>query len=145
MRAHCLRVSVWILVAALLPGVSTVSAQKGKKAASHPQLVAELHQTRMLLHQADHDYDGFRAKAVHELGKAMHELDPNHKHKLPPSPNPGNGEDQVKSDAQLAQASKQVQVMMNQLSTGVATPRTTAAMQHMQNAVAHLNTALKIK
>jgi hypothetical protein len=149
MRAQLLRLAAWSVIAALLACLGTIPAEAGSKKGTtptgHAALVAELHQTRVLLQQANHDYDGYRAKAVHDLGKAMHSLDPQHKHKLPPATNPGNGEDQKKSDAQLNQAGKQIQTMMNQLSTGAATPHTTAAMQHMQSALGHLNTALKIK
>jgi hypothetical protein len=151
MKVHLLRLSLALAVVALLSSAGSVTAQgrvKKRMVIAPPSfatLVGELHQTRVLLQQANHDYDGYRAKAVHDLGQAMRALDPNHKHKLPPSSNPGAGEDQRFSDAQLNQAGKQVQIIMSQLATGAATPQTTSAMQHMQNALGHLSTALKIR
>jgi hypothetical protein len=149
MRAHLLRLPVWIVAAGLLAGLGSASAQgtgkKGAKNTGYEPVVHELHQARTLLQEANHDYDGYRAKAVHEIGKAMHALHPNHKHKLPKAAVPGGNEDQKVSDMQLAQASKQVQVVINQLTSAPANPASTAAVQNLQAAVAHLNTALKIR
>ena len=146
MRNHLLRLLLCFTVVGLLAAQGNVHAQ-GKKGNAGPYapILNELQQTRMLLNQADRDYKGFRAKAVHEVGKAMHALHPKHKHKLPPAPKLTGQENQVVSDMQLAQAQKQIQVILTQLTSGTANPNTTAAVGHLQNAIGHLNTALKIK
>jgi hypothetical protein len=150
MRAHLLRLPTCIVAVSLLAALGSASAQgtgkKGANNAGYAQVVHELHQTRVLLQEANHDYDGFRAKAVHEIGKAMHALHPAHKHKAPKAAVPtGGGEDQKVSDMQLAQANKQLQVVIGQLTSAAATPQTTTAVQYLQSAVGHLNTALKIR
>jgi hypothetical protein len=149
MKSHGLRLVLGIAVAALLCGFGTFNAEGGGKkkgtAVNYGPILAEMQETRVLLQNAKHDYDGYRAKAVHDLGKAMHALDPNHSHKLPKVADPGNGENQAQSDALLNQAGKQVQTIISQLTTGTATPATTSAVKHMQDSLGHLNTALKIK
>jgi hypothetical protein len=147
MKGHLFRLVLAIAVAGLLSSAGSVTAQgkKGKTPVNFGPLVGELHQTRLLLHSANHDYDGYRAKAMHDVGQAMHALDPNHSHKLPKESGPAVKEDQKKSDAQLAQAAKQIQVVIGQLTSGPATPATTSAVKHLEAALGHLNTALKIK
>jgi len=145
MRNHLLRLSLCLAVVGLLAAQGTAHAQKKGTAGPYAQVLSELQQTRVLLNQADRDYKGWRAKAVHEVGKAMHALQAKHKHKLPPAPKLTGKENQVVSDMQLAQAQKQIQVILNQLASGTANPNTTAAVGHLQNAVGHLSTALKIK
>lgn len=148
MRTHLLRLPFCLAVASLLAALGSANAQ-GKKAnntaSPYASILSELQQTRVLLNQADRDYDGFRAKAVHEVGQAMHALHPKHKHKLPPAPKLTGQENQAVSDMQLAQASKQIQAVLSQLTSGTANPNATKAVTHLQNAVGHLNTALKIK
>jgi hypothetical protein len=147
MRCHLLRLPMCLAVAGLLAALGSASAQgkKGTLPSPYAPVVAELHQTRVVLQQANHDYDGFRAKAVHDIGKAMHALDPNHKHKTPAVGKSANNENQGVSDMQLAQAAKQLQTVINQLTTGTANTNSTAAVAHLQTALGHLNTALKIK
>ena len=147
MRHHLPRLTLCLAVAALLAAQGSVGAQGKKKGAGSPYapVLNDLQQTRVLMNQANHDYNGFRAKAVHEVGKAMHALQANHKHKLPAAPKVTGPENQAVSDMQLAQAQKQIQVVLNQLMSGTANPSTTAAVGHLQNAIGHLNTALKIR
>src|SRR5438105_14131905 len=114
MRAHSIGLAVLAAFAGLIATLGASAQETGKKkgspqAAAHATVVQELFQTRLLLEKANHDYDGFRAKAVHQIAKAMHELHPHHKH---PGPSihtpkgPPNHEDQKLSDLQLAQAGK---------------------------------------
>jgi thioredoxin-like negative regulator of GroEL len=148
MRNHLLRVCFCLAVAGMLTAQGSVSAQgkkKGNAGSPYAQVLSELQQTRVLLNQADRDYSGFRAKAVHEVGKAMHALHPKHKHKLPPAPKVTGAETQAVSDMQLAKAQQQIQVIINQLASNTANPNTATAVAHLRNAVGHLNTALKIK
>ncbi len=107
MQAHLIRLPLAVAVVALLSGLAVEPAQGGKKAANavaYAPIIAELHHTRVLLHEANHDYDGFRAKAMHDIGKAMHALDPNHSHKLPKAGVAAVHEDQTISDKQLHHA-----------------------------------------
>ena len=148
MRNHLLRVCFALTVVGLVTTQGSVTAQgkkKGNAGSPHAQILSELQQTRLLLNQADRDYKGWRAKAVHEVGKAMHALHPKHKHKLPPAPKLTGKENQAVSDMQLAKAQQQIQVIINQLASGTANPNTATAVGHLRNAVGHLNTALKIK
>ena len=45
---------------------------------AHGQLRASLHWAHKLLVEADHDYDGHRARAAHEVHRALEELDGHH-------------------------------------------------------------------
>src|SRR5262245_65362650 len=66
---------------------SSASAQAGKAAkkalhkAEHATILADLHQAKLLLDIALHDYHGHRAKADHEVHKAIHLLEHGHHHK----------------------------------------------------------------
>jgi hypothetical protein len=147
MRTHLIRVPFCLAIVGLLAALGSTNAQnkKGKGVSPYAPLVSELHQTRVLLHQADHDYQGHRVKAMHEIGQAMNALHPHHKHKLGVRKGGGGNENQAVSDMQLAQAGKQLQVVLNQLNNGAANANTAKAAMHVQNAMAQLNTALKIR
>lgn len=128
-------------------------------------VIAELHAAKALLEKADHDYEGHRAKAAHEISAAIHELSANHKKKpgtgkaqaKPQNPNgkkaaagakgKGSGkgkgklkEPQAVSDAQLKEAQK---LLANALTKMPAShPK---AVENIKAAIAELTTALKIK
>ena len=53
----------------------TLAANKANKMGE----LATLHAAKKLLVSADHDYKGHRAKAVHEVTEAIHELEYHHK------------------------------------------------------------------
>jgi hypothetical protein len=115
---------------------------KKAKTATTAETVAALHQAKLLLETAIHDYDGHRAKAVGEIHHAIRELAPNHKPaakgtKKEGEPTTTPGETQAQSDAKLKQALE----ILNGIG-GVANAKATG---HLQTAVAELNTALKIK
>jgi hypothetical protein len=129
-------------------GAGQVSAVKGGGTLPYAQVVLELNQTRALLQQANHDYDGFRAKAVGQVTKAIHALVQGRPHKTVHHAHPSQPavhEPQAKSDAQLRQAMQQLQVVLNQLGTRNGDPQAGAAMTHVQAALADLNQALKIR
>jgi hypothetical protein len=119
------------------------AATANKNGANHAATVAALHQARTILQTALHDYDGHRARAVGHVTHAIHELSPHHKNgQNGKNGNGGNGvakaqgETQAQSDQKLQQALQ----IIGSLNTNNA-----KAAQHLQNAVAELNTALKIK
>jgi hypothetical protein len=139
---------------AILPGLACLAPAAGQGGAAtvtgpFATQVTALRETVVLLNKADHDYKGHRAKAVHELHVAIHSLHPAHKKPHPPTAKKGgnkggNNEPQAVSDAQLAQAIKQIQVVQTQL--GNATVNVPPqALPALAAAVTQLQTALKIK
>jgi len=135
------------------------------------QLVTELQTTKNLLQNADHDYQGHRARAVHHVGAAIHALlgqqntqtsgvknttanaQGGNPQRVNPQPgnaqgrNPQGGNNplpQAVSDAQLQKAIQQLQIIHQQMTTTSGKNHGHAA-GHIQNAIGELNTALKIK
>jgi hypothetical protein len=124
-------------------------------------VVAQLKSIRAVLVHADHDYQGHRAKAVHELTQAIHALEgTGAKHALTPQQKAAlnaarqakaaarqagalakpMSEPQAVSDSQLNTALGMLTKLSGQL--GTAKP---AVQQHVQNAMGELKTALAIK
>lgn len=128
--------------------------QAKAKVAQNHQIIMELSQTKKLLESAKHDYDGHRAKAIHEITQAIHAL---HQHgtgtggkatgnagggnKATGRPATGNaaaGENQQQSDVLLKQARQQLHVIHGQLgATHHAKAKTLvhAAIQQLDNAL----------
>jgi hypothetical protein len=50
------------------------------------QMISQLHATMRLLAQADHDYQGHRARAMHEIGTAIRHLEPATARRNQPNP-----------------------------------------------------------
>ena len=75
------------LVAAPAESSAKVQASAVMHAKQH-QVITELKATRALLEKANHDYDGHRAKAVHEITHAIHLLEHGKHH---PNPQAANG------------------------------------------------------
>ena len=148
MTAFRLRLSLFVAAAGFMLAFGSASDAAPKIPAAHVPILQGLHQTRTLLHMANHDYDGFRAKAVHQVTKAIHALDPPHsrttpkKPAAPPMPRPN--EPQAVSDAQLKQAIGQLNVILNQLGSLPGDAHAATAMTHVRSAIADLNVALKI-
>jgi hypothetical protein len=105
-------------------------------------VVGELRQIRALLERADRDYKGHRAAAVKEIAAAIHALAPRHKGKG--KKQPGGGEPQALSDAQLRQAIAQLGKVSSQLS-GLPGKRPAKAVGHLGTAAKELEIALTIK
>jgi hypothetical protein len=146
MTASRLGLSFFVAAAGLLALGSTGNAEP-KIAPAHAPILQGLHQTHALLHMANHDYDGFRAKAMHQVTKAIHTLHPPHPRTpktphAPPPPRPN--EPQAVSDAQLKQAIQQLNVILNQLGSLPGDAHAATAMGHVRSAIADLNVALKI-
>ena len=147
------------------PTTTTHSATQhkaGQNSGNSTAALAALQQAHTLLAGANHDYDGYRAKAEHHITQAMHELGHQHgatgagtTHKGGTAPanqgaaapaNKGaavqgnaNKEPQAQSDAQLKQALQLLSGLQGHL------PNTHKAAAHVQSAITELNTALKIK
>ena len=106
------------------------------RAPANPADVTAVTQAYRLLEQADHDYQGHRAKAMKHLHQAGRVLGVMLK---------GDGkakEQQGTSDSQLKQAQSVLQQMS---SSNVAGKRHQRAMTHVQSALSEIQTALSIK
>lgn len=124
------------------------AAVKGEKA----ELVKELRAAHKLLAEADHDYDGHRARAAAEVHKAIKKLVGTHHPKTvkpgsattapvaPPVKQPAVHEPQTTSDAQLRQAQAILQGVQAQLNA--RHPKVAA---NIKSAIVEINTALSIK
>lgn len=135
------------------PAIRAPGARTGATQQPHTAIVGELKATRTLLEQADHDYKGHRAKAVHEISHAIHVLEHGmgkHHAAGPTGPKPvvekpkGGNEPQAVSDKQLQQAITQLTAIGGQL-TSLKGEHHMKAAEAVQAAIAELNTALKIK
>ena len=129
-------------------GIPAIGAHVGGHA-GNAVVVAELHAAKALLERADHDYKGHRAHAVHLITEAIHELHPHHKHagggkSMHAGAGKGTGqklkEPQPVSDAQLREAIG----ILTKAHALLGTHHAKAA-GHIQQAIAELHTALKIK
>jgi len=130
-----------VLVASLL--VAGPARAAGKKAPSpYAAEVKELHEIKLLLERADHDYKGHRAEAVKQITAAIHALHGGHKHHGPGVK--GGGEPQALSDAQLRESIKALSVVLAQLGNAPGAPAAKGAV-HVANAIKQLEIALTIK
>ncbi len=125
--------------------------QVGKSAVAtqqHAAVLAQLHSAYNLLIRADHDYNGNRAKAAHEVSGAIHALTGHHHH------HPGqvrlfganikNGManpkmPQAQSDAHLKQAGQILASVAGKL------PQGHKSSANVQKAIRHIQVALQIK
>jgi hypothetical protein len=120
--------------------------QKGEKQAANPYLehVAKLHEVKVLLERADHDYKGHRAAAVKEITAAIHTLHPHHKPATGKGGKGGNNEPQALSDAQLKQSIKDLETIQGHLDRAATAPAAKASAS-LGKAMKELNIALEIK
>lgn len=140
-------------IAGPVVALSPLGAQS--KAQNHAVKVDELtalHQAKHLLVGANHDYKGHRAKAVHEITQAIHEIEHHRKgggakagsgHKGQVAAGQKQGkvhEAQVASDQQLQAAIGLLQRAAGDLGNG----KHPKALGHVNNAIKELQTALKI-
>jgi hypothetical protein len=117
-----------------------VSAQTTPQEAS-ATVLEDLKKAHHLLVHAIHDYDGHRAKATHEVHKAMKELGYTHKAGAAKSaPGTATKENQPASDAQLCEAQELLQKAESSL-----TGRHPKAHANVRAAIGEISTALKIK
>jgi len=148
-------ISLWFAFLAGLALVSPAVAQttEGPALPAQAEVVKALRLAHKLLVEADHDYDGHRAKAAEEVHKALKDLGYRHKKPLPGSPlangtaapkthsgQPAVHEPQANSDAQLRQAQEILQGVSKQL--GSNHPKAAA---NVNAAIGEINTALSIR
>jgi hypothetical protein len=149
-NSRALSTTIGLLVAGLV-AVNAAWAIPGglggtsKRALAHAAQVAELKAARSLLEKADHDYQGHRAQAVHEIGVAIHALQGSHQHHAMHKSTGGNNESQAASDAQLRQALKKMKTVESQLQGGSSGGHTAKAAAAVKKAIQELETALKIR
>jgi hypothetical protein len=106
------------------------------------EVVTELHNAKLLLDTAIHDYDGHRAAAVGEIKSAISALTPHLAKKVEgPTLTTTPGETQAESDAQLTQAHG----ILAELGTHISAKQHPKAVENIGKAVDHLAIALKIK
>ncbi len=119
-------------------------------------MVSSLHSVVGRLHQADHDYDGHRVQAIHQLEQAVHTLNggTNGHHATGVNAGIGKGTgtgkggtsrlSQAESDAHLRQAHQELMQLESWMSNGggTMTAHHQQAHGHIQQALQHLNTAL---
>ena len=131
-------------------------AKSSTSSQQHTVVVGQLHAAHNLLIHADHNYQGNRAKAAHEVNKAIHALTGHHHHT---SSNASKGNvklfganigkstvaktspkmPQAQSDAHLKQASQLLTGVLGKLPPGHK------AAANVQNSIRHIQTALQIK
>lgn len=116
--------------------------EKKKKTTKYDPVFKILKNADNLIDKANHDYGGHRAKADHEVEKALHllhhgkDLDKfEHKRKIV--------ESQPRSDAQLREAAKEIENAIRVLMPKADTKHEKKAVMHLQNAVRELELALK--
>src|SRR5579883_758797 len=131
--------------ASALPPVKSLVKQSA--ATAHRKVVlSQLHAAHKLLIQADHDYDGHRARAAGDVSRAIHELSGRHHKPGTAAKKPGNAVaantgkkhkmPQAQSDAHLREASQILTTVSAQLPAGHRASR------HVHDAIAQINTAL---
>ena len=130
-------------VAGLHKGVHSLGGTT--RSATTSAAATAVHQAHTLLANANHDYDGHRAKAAAHVTHALRELGGHH-HAAGAgngAANKGNGnkvrEPQAQSDEQLKQAMALLSGVRGQI------PNAHKAHGHIQAAITELNTALKIR
>jgi hypothetical protein len=115
------------------------SAQTAQQEA-HAVVLEDLKKAHHLLVEAKHDYDGHRAKAAHEVHKAMKELGYHHKATGTAKSGGGSKEDQTVSDGQLREAHE----LLKKAETFL-TKHHPKAHANVRAAMGEIATALKIK
>jgi hypothetical protein len=134
------------------------AAKRNQQAGAYTNQINNLRAVRQVLQNANHDYKGHRAKAVHQISSAIHALHGGAKSgkgkgkatgaKVAKRVNQGAGkavrEPQALSDAQLRDAIAALQATQTQLA-GAGGPGAAKAVPHIGNAIKELGIALTIK
>ena len=128
-------------VAGLHKGVHSLGGTT--RSATTSAAATAVHQAHTLLANANHDYDGHRAKAAAHVTHALRELGGHHHANAANKIAGNNGnkvrEPQAQSDEQLKQAMALLSGVRGQI------PNAHKAHGHIQAAITELNTALKIR
>jgi hypothetical protein len=129
--------------------------QIGKSTATTQQraaMVAQLHAAHKLLIHADHDYNGNRAKAAHEVSQAIHALTGQHHHHKGQvrifGANINKGASKGKANPKMPQAQsdahlKQARQILARVAGKLPPGHKSSANVH--NAMRHIQVALQIK
>jgi hypothetical protein len=155
MRTSVTRIAL-LAAAVLLAAIASSAAAQGKKGnkkarnavkAQDHTLVHELHRIKHTMSVANHNYNGHRVKAMHEIGHAVHELKKEahlrgHKGAMKPPTGP---EPQPISDAQMAKSAEALKDVLTQLESLATTPRRTKAANHINAAVKQVGLALEFR
>ena len=126
--------------------VATRTSGQTVNQVAHAAMIEDLKKAHHLLAEADHDYDGHRAKAAEEVHKALKELGHHHKpaagtaKSSPGTGSTGSKEDQAASDAQLREAHE----LLVKAETFL-TKHHPKAHANIQAAIGEINVALSIK
>ena len=155
---HALGLSISVFVGGLslaspasAQSISVPPMHPAGRHTGHATTVEDLRQAHRLLVEADHDYDGHRARAAEAVHRAIRELEGRHHgrsisaaptvtHKLATAKRPANHESQATSDAQLRKARADLQWALNHISG-----RHPKAAAHVKHAIREIDTALHIK
>jgi hypothetical protein len=162
MRSAFLTLAATVLLASPAAASPLSAAARQAEKQQVAQLITQLHQAKVLLETAIHDYDGHRAAAVHQVHSAIRALEEHH-HKAnanqtnpnkvnqanPQAANPGNGnitpQEQAASDKQLKQADVMILQTLAGMPSSSSSPHLVKAAQHLTEAHSELKTALNIK
>jgi hypothetical protein len=115
------RLQIALLSAVAVIGLTYADSEAAVQAKgqdhNYAQVIAELHQAKHLLDHANHTYNGHRAKADHEITKAIHVLHHNHQKKGTTVHHqaPHKSESQAASDTELRHAEKLVHAAIHEL------------------------------
>ncbi len=77
--AHRVGVFAALMFSVAVTGQTHAVMPVGGTSGQHKGVLMELHAAKELLEHADHDYDGYRAKAVHHITEAIRDLREAHK------------------------------------------------------------------
>lgn len=77
--AHRVGIFAALMFSVAVTGQARAVVPVGGTSGQHKGVLMELHAAKELLEHADHDYDGYRAKAVHHITEAIHDLREAHK------------------------------------------------------------------
>ena len=152
MRGFTWHLPVFAALGLALISTSVLAAPKATSKSNatgngNPAMTA-LHQAHTLLATANHDYDGHRAKAEHHITQAMHEMGGHHQGQ---GKNKGRGRQRREREQRTGEQGATGPVRRTlqkavQLLTGMQGQVSNAkAAEHIKEAIAELNTALKIK
>ena len=141
-----------MLAVGLIAGCTIAAPSDAKTVEGTPYapVIAELRTAKHELDRANHDYHGHRAKADHEIAKAIHLLEHGqHLHHPKSGGTKGkakqhHNEAQPMSDLQLRQAEKLVKVALGQLSTVKNDLRAQQASVVLVDAVREIELALAV-
>ena len=132
------------------PGVGAhhVTGAHGIHGIASGPMVSSLHSVVGHLQRAEHDYDGHRVQAIHQLGQAIHTLQPGTGTGTSRRTGAAGGSkmSQAESDNHLRQAHQELLALefrMSAVATGAgAQAHHRQAHAHVQQALQHLNAAL---